>query len=42
MQYLGEPLKKATQWVVSDLKVAGGEGGVIAIDEAGHGELLKA
>ena len=38
MQYLNEPLKDATQFVVDDLRVAGGDGGVIAIDEAGTGK----
>ncbi|KAI0036910.1 asparaginase [Vararia minispora EC-137] len=36
MQYLGEPLHKSAQWVVDDLRVAGGDGGVIAIDDAGN------
>lgn len=38
MQYLNEPLKKSTQFVVDDLRVAGGDGGVIAIDNVGNGE----
>ena len=38
MQYLNDPLKRATQYVVDELRAADGDGGVIAIDDAGNGE----
>ena len=38
MQYLNEPLKRTTQYVVDELRAADGDGGVIAIDDAGNGE----
>lgn len=39
MRLLNEPLKKATQRAVDDLRRDGGEGGVIAVDREGHGEF---
>ncbi|KZV69323.1 asparaginase [Peniophora sp. CONT] len=36
MQYLNEPLKKSTQFAVDELRAANGDGGVIAIDDAGN------
>lgn len=40
MKYLGESLDKATSAVVEDLKINGGMGGLIAIDQAGQGTTL--
>lgn len=40
MQYLGEPLHKAAQWVVGALHKEHGAGGVIALDNEGNGEQL--
>ncbi|KAI0321185.1 asparaginase [Amylostereum chailletii] len=36
MQYLHEPLHVAAKWAVEDLRKAGGDGGVIGVDRAGH------
>lgn len=38
MQYLGESVTKAADWVVKDLKEQGGIGGVIALDRTGNGQ----
>lgn len=40
MQYLGESVTTAADWVVEDLRVHDGVGGVIALDEAGNGKHL--
>lgn len=37
MQFLGEPLNKATKKVVADMQKLGGLGGVIALDRKGNG-----
>ncbi|ETW80461.1 threonine protease T2 [Heterobasidion irregulare TC 32-1] len=36
MQYLHEPLSKAAQYAVDDLRRVGGDGGLIAVDSEGH------
>lgn len=40
MKYLGESLEKATSAVVEDLKINGGLGGLIAINQDGEGTTL--
>ena len=39
MQYLHEPLSKAAQYAVDDLRRVGGDGGLIAVDSEGHGKI---
>lgn len=38
MQYLGDSVTKAADWVVEDLRDHGGVGGVIALDKEGNGQ----
>lgn len=40
MRLLHEPLKKAAEWAVEDLRKEGGAGGVIAVDSSGNGQIL--
>lgn len=40
MRLLHEPLKKAAEWAVEDLRKEGGAGGVIAVDSSGNGQII--
>lgn len=40
MRLLHEPLKKAAEWAVEDLRKEGGAGGVIAVDNSGNSQVI--
>ena len=41
MRYLGESVEKASKHCIEELRHDGGLGGVIAVDNLGHGEPME-